>query len=929
MKDTHKKNKGSALLLSLGILSLLLILAMSFSFTARTNRQSSAINADQVKVRLGSESALGWVLTAMRMNVEKKDTDTPYFFKKTPFNLIWYDKDAPFKNRSTLSESEIEQGMFISRVKRAYEGDEEEDLKKALDVGAHLPIVDKMLTDSTKTITELFPAYSGYYPNFRLLSNEDGYVTRSAYLVLEDSNKLDVNQALTLSKADDNRPFVKGDGSSFEARLARTGQSSSDDFAYNIAGYDASDNPKTSITESNTLRLGLNMQELQLNSNFFNNLKDGTNFRIPWLSYYHLVKKSSQYSGNNLFKYTFFSGDDIEAYWDGTNERQRFDITGAEWRPDADNAWEDGTVNSQEYANDLLEALCADSVREQFFQDYQTKELVSSPQVKTSPFSADSGFGIPHLNSLGNTGKQIAANMIDFCDNDSFATLPPLFQNKEALLSLDDASSGNFIYCGNERVPYFNEFALAFDGTKVLTFDDPDNEENNRYTFNFTASAKLELLQIYNDDAPAGECTIRVYINELACKIDTNPTPIDIRPFLIASGDLTAGSSGSDPYLELSFNYGTSSSVQFIVKEIEAKAIREVPNVKSVELSWGISKITMVSYDNATGNIYDAAWWQGSASGSMTPTNAIGNPQTASWEVTDPRVNHIRDNWTCNDFSTGDVGSMGKRNNNFPTATPSNADTEQYSSLFVPVGTSTKLPTFSTAFLPNRPFDNFWEVGAVHRGQAFRTVALLGDDAVFVDQLKIGPLKEHQGTYNINARNPIVLADFAKGIDIESEIDLGDVNTIDKIGDYELGIGYSTSSTFSTDGSDFTGSEIEWHNPSFSRSAAAPTFKAFNDNLSPKPTCDRAEEAFFTRTVPLLTTRNERFTIVVASQLLKQIEGISDDTTWNKIKDTLINPTKYNGEYYSIMTTHRIVAHVVMDAWRNQFKVVQLRYLED
>ena len=66
MTKPHRKQKGSALLLTLGILSLLLILAMGFSFSARTNKQSSGNNADQIKARLYSESGLGWVLTCLK-----------------------------------------------------------------------------------------------------------------------------------------------------------------------------------------------------------------------------------------------------------------------------------------------------------------------------------------------------------------------------------------------------------------------------------------------------------------------------------------------------------------------------------------------------------------------------------------------------------------------------------------------------------------------------------------------------------------------------------------------------------------------------------------------------------------------------------------------------------------------------------------------
>ncbi|NLZ62766.1 MAG: hypothetical protein GX902_03060, partial [Lentisphaerae bacterium] len=57
-RHIRPNERGSAILLALGILSLALILGMAFAFTARTDRQIAQVSADTVKVRLLSESAL-------------------------------------------------------------------------------------------------------------------------------------------------------------------------------------------------------------------------------------------------------------------------------------------------------------------------------------------------------------------------------------------------------------------------------------------------------------------------------------------------------------------------------------------------------------------------------------------------------------------------------------------------------------------------------------------------------------------------------------------------------------------------------------------------------------------------------------------------------------------------------------------------------
>lgn len=60
------RERGVALLLTLGVLSLLLILAMSFAFTSRTERMASSVNADLIKARLLCESGLERVLGSLR-----------------------------------------------------------------------------------------------------------------------------------------------------------------------------------------------------------------------------------------------------------------------------------------------------------------------------------------------------------------------------------------------------------------------------------------------------------------------------------------------------------------------------------------------------------------------------------------------------------------------------------------------------------------------------------------------------------------------------------------------------------------------------------------------------------------------------------------------------------------------------------------------
>ncbi|MBR0460219.1 MAG: hypothetical protein IJJ26_13365, partial [Victivallales bacterium] len=81
MKHNKRKNqRGSALLITLGILSLTLILAMSFAFSARTTRQVAKISTDSVRAKLFTESATDRVIGAMRNAFKPSDPNDPTTF---------------------------------------------------------------------------------------------------------------------------------------------------------------------------------------------------------------------------------------------------------------------------------------------------------------------------------------------------------------------------------------------------------------------------------------------------------------------------------------------------------------------------------------------------------------------------------------------------------------------------------------------------------------------------------------------------------------------------------------------------------------------------------------------------------------------------------------------------------------------------------
>ena len=225
---------------------------------------------------------------------------------------------------------------------------------------------------------------------------------------------------------------------------------------------------------------------------------------------------------------------------------------------------------------------------------------------------------------------------------------------------------------------------------------------------------------------------------------------------------------------------------------------------------------------------------------------------------------------------------------------------------------------YSTAYIKDAPFDSLWELGCIHRGEPFRTINLkrfiaMDDadtdkgkytkgDAVILDQVKIGPAK-YGYKYNANSQNKGLL----------KNIILKNIKTAD---DYEAP---TDSGTFSGT-LDFTGI-----NPARSRAVIANAITGTFDN-------DRAAEAYIGRTANLLGTRYDAFTLFIVAQPMRQYDSddVPDDTVWNDIKDTIVNPTIYthNGTkaYCSILGTQVIVVQFVRDTLTNEFTILHKHY---
>lgn len=884
-----KDQRGSALLLTLGILSLVLIMAMSFAFSARTTRQVAKINADQVKARLLAESGLERVLAAMSYNY-----DGDIYPPELDAAPSW-----PFQSAS---------GIGVSQ-------------KYLASLGTDYQIKRSLLTDPPTSTEMALPIVNNFTSpaaiGFQRVDVDPGTaetIGRIAFLVLEEANKLDINQMLTLRNSNStytvNLPFIPNkttNGNPFnDGMLASLSDNySASDFLYDITLRDTTS--EDTADESNTVRLGLSTQEIQINSLYRSNLPDGfpgfAGTKAPWFSYRHLWNvmwgpNVPVLPVSHACRYTFFSGEDIEAYWHqdsedataGTGERQRFDVTGTEW-----GGW--GHSGALVGAQRLVTELGGSTVRSVFSDPVPVPDY---SQAADDP--ATVGFGIPHLAGLGALREQVAANMIDFCDGDNLATYYP------STYGLDSTSSPE--YFGNEAVAYFNEVVVKVVAYKTLQ---PDPMDPNR-NYSLMVDLYPELLNIFPDVVPVGRIHIRLY-GVAQISIAGGPytdldsfkpgTPLDFMWPLLSPDELSQG-------------FYTPSSGTF-----QLDPPRTLPESTSVRYRFQVDRIVMISDSGTDGELYDTGFFDAAAvsveinaSAEADPT---GYPACITWEAGDPRNNQWAASWTVRACDLGEDESystppscptLGAVNQHFITESSAavSPDVETYATMdFLSADT-----TFSTAFIPNRPFRSLWELGAIHRGEAFRTLDIAGVDADILDEVKIGPLKRTRGKFNINSRNDAALAKLFENIDITRHYE--NVTKDEKAVAGAILVSPSFSST-----------------SSLSRANVAAELVAEAEAAAnPVPLNDRQREALIGRTANLLTTRVDKYSVLVVGQALKDLSGAGiTATNWDDVKKTVINPTEYDGGYYSILGTQRILAHIVRDAWRNEYKVVQMQLLED
>ena len=600
----------------------------------------------------------------------------------------------------------------------------------------------------------------------------------------------------------------------------------------------------------------------------------------------------------SVFPYSFT----IESYFDGTTNLHRYNLGHTNWNAFGNNI--DSPVNNMVLSD-----------ASPFWESSSKGSIIGANTGGISWFNAvlsDSSATSEKKLQI----RQIVANLIDYCDADTVATVDS---------NLDP------VYVGLEKVPYINE--LAFKSEINQSAADPTQYE-------LVISCVPELVNIYEDAGPAG--------SELKVTFSVGHSAMAQTQYSMVW--TTVPSISGKSYYEMTgktqvISLGTTSSVSgLIIYEAKAwlyKPLGTSGDVVNSEI-WDVSRATTPS-EPSSGGVAQAY---------------LDLPLWASIETDDPRYNLSNDQWAWHNWTDGGtvkswstdqtIHSLDAKNYNCralrkvsPSDTAVDADLEVVDFM---VGN----PNISTAYVRNGPMVTLWELGAIHRGAPWQTLNLsaynsdvsvnegMGDydkgDANLLEQVKLNTNTEITGRININTAHYRVLKGLLTGIPVNCSYATPDSPLAGTGANYYLTedqaqwIAFGNPSTLDPDiHSPALGSIIKSSNsgtPFRERGKVAIADNLRIDAVFPSGiNCDsdRKSEEIIGKFVGLTTIRTNHFVVVIVAQSIKDL----DSGVMGGVKGI------YNQGVDRILAERKIMAYFSRDVFTNELRMERYEYIID
>ena len=503
----HQNEQGSAILIVLGILTLVLTLALVFVATSRNARTIATAGADYAKAGLIAESAAAraeaasyYIQSVITDNRPPEDDNVnDLVYNHQPFSGA-FKVDARLTDESTnpyaatntekyrlirvqhlkgrkgaaFNQSDVRQNGYVLYT---HDKNNKKGAEHVLFNLFALTNWGKYYARSTYNFQGSLGRVDNYNASFTYqnILDEDGHVqSRYAFLMVPEGPKFNINrmvlaggsgtnvvpevQSGVLAKPDDCDPDAFGDGSLHDeghSYFAITGYEYKDaDDPGKITGL----NDSGAYDEDDTLQYGLHPQELRIAENvkdLADNLELQDDVNPPqWFNYDNLlaINKDLWDPGTDLCNfwslYSLESGlDDREVLYHGTE------------------------VNIEECSNHSPKINLAypgkpdDSATRKTWDEISV-ELGNDPEYLQSNF--ENIFGEALYTDAGDTTTlfkddsdedvtpTVLANLVDFCDEDDFITYDATLNNTTRLefdTSIDTSSTIQVNFAGNEKTP--------------------------------------------------------------------------------------------------------------------------------------------------------------------------------------------------------------------------------------------------------------------------------------------------------------------------------------------------------------------------------------------------------------------------------------------------------------------------------------------
>ena len=613
----------------------------------------------------------------------------------------------------------------------------------------------------------------------------------------------------------------------------------------------------------------------------------------------------------------------------------------------------------------------------------------TTADVYVKPSAPTNGSCIPWLEDFGDAGtfpdpaarsKQIAANLIDYCDSNS----APTTDYTEA------AGIPTCTYMGNERTPYINELVVEI---HVIGTQTDMGSGDYKLNLDVKSSVGGELINMYGDNFAAATLTVAFSVTGT-----------------IADSRGGASSTGANQ----SYTLASGQSASITIGANSYKYDAQIPENSLYSYTSGTyTGKSTVSFKNVSVTITSAKLEYPAGSGiivdfvkiNKTLDNILGAPVDIVTDTTndfenrtyfggihadDPRQNINSGDWSGGEVVTGGSGlayGATPGANGTPNATNYVAGTFEH----VTMATSGKdtevgndpsnnlgVPRVSTAYIRNDIMQSPWELGAIHRGAKWETINLKeynkkwgvnnsgggnkyysdasdatftldGGDANILDQIKMTPSTTSDKKLNLKLHKDSVL------YSLFHKVKLGQ--------DYATFSGGSDLTNIwnfnSTDPGTLVYQLKEKNINFYSRGCLAEVTRLFDGITCGAQSNDRQKEEIIGKVINLTgISTSDYFTIIVLAQTIKDIGGVtirkdldmngqpigtaselvlhSDINGNNNATDTGISETITNCDFGAydqyadeILAEQKIKAELYRDPDTKKIKILRYEYIEE